>query len=128
MKQKYEVRLNMFKPTGKWHSEGAYESDKQSLWEIWREVREMRDVKKKLPGLVLGACDYNVHVEVPGHPHEHPHLIMLGQQFLEPLPEKTDGDEAVSEADGPLTKPCVGCCNPIPVDENEDLCDSCVPL
>ena len=33
-----------------------------------------------------------------------------------------------AEEDGPTAYPCAGCGNPIPIDDNEALCDSCIPL
>ena len=45
------------------------------LFEIWNEVKEMKN-KKILPGLVKGAWDYIISVDVPNHKNRHPKLIL----------------------------------------------------
>lgn len=75
--QMMTVKLNYFKPSGKWYSEAGYRTQHKPLFEIWREVREMREAGA-LPGLVEGAKEFIVSVDVPRHPHRHPHLVMLG--------------------------------------------------
>jgi hypothetical protein len=55
-----KVQLTYFKSGGKYYSDGEYETEKEQLWEIWDEIREMLKKGKK-PGF---------------HKHEHPRLIM----------------------------------------------------
>lgn len=43
-----KVKLTYFKETGKYYSEGEYESEERYPWDVHKEVRQM----KKLPGLV----------------------------------------------------------------------------
>lgn len=85
-----KVLLSYFKPNGKWYSDDEYETSKELLFEIWDEVRAMRDARR-LPGLVEGHSEYIVSVDVPDHPHRHPHLIML------PKEAETRSDEAQRE-------------------------------
>lgn len=69
------VKLDMFKRNGKWYSEGEYETEEKPLYQIWAEVRRMRD-ERRLPGLIEGHSDFIVSVDVPDHEHNHPHLII----------------------------------------------------
>ena len=69
------VELQYFRSSGKWYSEGSYESNKAGLWEIWAEVRTMQE-RCQLPGLISGADYPFILVDVPEHPHRHPHLII----------------------------------------------------
>ena len=72
----YVVKLEYFKRSGKWYESGKYISEKEALYGIWDEVRAMRS-SGNLPGLVKGAgSEFIISVDVPGHPHEHPHLIV----------------------------------------------------
>lgn len=69
------VELTYFKTNGKYYSSGDYKTKKQHLWEIWEEVREMQK-EKKLPGLVDGHSEFHITIDVPEHPHNHPHLVL----------------------------------------------------
>ena len=77
-----KVILQYFKPSGKWYSEGEYESSQTDLWMIWAEVEEFQ-VRGKLPGLVNGAREFIISVDVPEHPHRHPHLIIRPEYYVE---------------------------------------------
>jgi len=61
--------------TGKWYADGEYETKLLHMYEIFREVRKMRDARI-LPGLVREHSKYIVRVEVPGHDANCPHLIV----------------------------------------------------
>lgn len=76
----YIVKLSYFKTGGKWHSEGEYESEQEAIFQIWEEVTEML-LAGIWPGLVDGKYDYHVLIEVPGHPHDVPHLVVHGGRF-----------------------------------------------
>lgn len=69
--------LTYFKKNGKYYSDGSFVvAETTQLYEIWELVRAMRKAGA-LPGLVEGAGpEYTVLVNVPGHRHEHPHLIV----------------------------------------------------
>lgn len=69
------VRLNYFKFSGKWYSSGEYRTKEKDLWKIWEEVKTMR-IDGDLPGLVLGANEFIVLIDVPDHLYNHPHLII----------------------------------------------------
>lgn len=69
------VKLIYFKPSGKYYSEATYVSDKEQLYEIWDEVKQ-RMVVKKLWGLMIGHSEFHILVDIPKHPHRHPHLIL----------------------------------------------------
>lgn len=71
----WNVQLTYFKESGKYYSEGIYQSSQLHLWEIWDEVRELMKAGK-LPGLVDGARMKFVLVDVPDHPHRHLHLLI----------------------------------------------------
>lgn len=70
----YKVELIYFRKNGKYYTEGEYESSREYLYEIWEDVQKMhRD--KCLPGLRPEHSPFIVLVNVPDHPHDHPHLI-----------------------------------------------------
>jgi hypothetical protein len=72
-----EVRLTYFKKNGKYYESGAFTVDAiRSLLDIWQAVQEMRS-DGFLPGLCEGAGrEFIILINVPGHEHEHPHLLM----------------------------------------------------
>ncbi len=72
-----KVELIYFKSTGKYYTEGEYETEKPQLYEIWDEVQSLRKTKS-LPG-ILGD-EWIILVNVPGHPHEHPKLLFKWNQ------------------------------------------------
>ena len=71
----YRVQLTYFKPSGKYYSTGDYDTDREWMFEIFEEVRELRDAGN-LPHLVKGSKEFHILVEVPGHPHAYPALIV----------------------------------------------------
>lgn len=83
------VNLTYFKDTGKYYSEGKLEVPRvlptdvgglhagsiTPLFEIWAVVRHLQ-CEQQLPGLSEGHGNFTVLVEVPAHPHNHPHLVI----------------------------------------------------
>lgn len=79
----YKVKLLYFKnfggrhgKGGKYYSEGEYQTEEQDLGKIWDEVERKR-AAGDLPGLVPGAKEFHVLIDVPNHPINHPHLIVI---------------------------------------------------
>lgn len=71
-----KVKLTYFKAGGKYYSEASYYSAFDYLHDIWDEVEELRDWGK-LPGLASGGeKSWHILVECPGHPNDHPRLIV----------------------------------------------------
>jgi hypothetical protein len=73
-----KVELSYFRTDrpGKWYSDASYdEQDGFPLYEVWERVAVMQEART-LPGLIKGHSEYMVLVNVPGHPHEHPHLLV----------------------------------------------------
>ena len=70
-----KVQLTYFKDTGRYHCDGEYETEEDSLVEIWHEVRGMLKQEKR-PGLVDGHNGYHVLVNVAGHRNEYPRLML----------------------------------------------------
>jgi len=69
------AKLTYFKRSGKYYSSGEMEVDGNwDLFEIWRLIRDEQH-KGRWPGLTNGQHDFITLIEVPGHRHEHPHLI-----------------------------------------------------
>jgi len=69
------VKLTYFRPRGKYYSEGEFTVEAtQPLYKIWETIDRMIK-ENSLPGLVKGHSPYIVHVNVPGHIHEHPILL-----------------------------------------------------
>lgn len=77
-----KVLLIYYKPSGKYYSEASYQTKLEDLWNIWNEVEEMQ-VKGRLPGLVDGARDFIISVDVPEHQYNHPHLIIRPEFYIE---------------------------------------------
>jgi len=71
------VKLTYFKQSGKFYDKGEFKvHNSVSLLQIWDDVIERRD-SGNLPGLVEGAGkEFVILVNVPGHEHEHPRLVM----------------------------------------------------
>lgn len=70
------VKLTYFTPSGKYYSAGSYTTNKMGLYDIWDEVEDMR-AQKDLPGLSPSPSDFIILIDVPEHPHRHPHLILV---------------------------------------------------
>ena len=71
-----KVILTYFKVSGKYYSTGEYDAkDGQEMFQIWDAVRKLKD-NGALPGLVDGAKNYIISIDVPDHPYNHPHLIL----------------------------------------------------
>lgn len=68
------VRFTYFKPNGKLYSVGKYNTFKDYMFDVFKEVANMR-LEAKLPGLVEGHSNFIVLVECPDHPNNHPHLV-----------------------------------------------------
>ena len=71
------VRLTYFKRNGKFYDGGEFLASMHTpLFHIWENVRDMQE-QGRLPGLIDGAGKgYNILVNAPGHPHDHPHIVM----------------------------------------------------
>lgn len=70
-----KVKLTYFKESGKYYSDGEYDTKIKNLFDIWDEVRQMLDSGIR-PGLCDGANEFIVSVDVPDHEHNHPKLII----------------------------------------------------
>jgi hypothetical protein len=72
----YHVELTYFKTSGKYYSDGEFEASVDlALWEIFDLVQSKLD-NGNLPGLVHGAKEFYVLINVPNHPYNHPHLCI----------------------------------------------------
>lgn len=71
----YKVRLDYFNDNGKWKYSGDYMTSKRHLFEIWDEIRAMLKTEKPMPG-ITNTWKSHILVTVPGHPNDHPHLIV----------------------------------------------------
>ena len=83
------VKIDYFKPSGKWYSEAEFRATEWDLSQIWEEV-ETHILTHNAPGLApsSGGSDFefNVLINVPGHPHNHPHFLMLASRKKGPTP------------------------------------------
>jgi hypothetical protein len=77
-----KVNLIYYRLSGKFYAKGEYETEHEDLWMIWGEVELMLETGN-LPGLVHGAKEFIVSVDVPEHPHRHPHLIIKPENYRE---------------------------------------------
>lgn len=71
----FKVKLTYFKSSGKYYTDGEYETKETELYLIYREVRELKRMGK-LPGLAEGHSDFFVLAEVPDYPQAYPHLAI----------------------------------------------------
>jgi len=88
----FKVELTYFKDTGKYYTEGHLRvpttisrqfgglprGSVYPLWEVSNIVRYLSTVLM-LPGLATNHSAFTVLVNVPGHPHECPHLVLPGR-------------------------------------------------
>lgn len=74
----YTVNVTWFRQSGKYYTSGEYITQKVHLFEIFNEVRDMarRGIRPGLRDCEPGQNQYIGHMEVPGHDHDHPCLIM----------------------------------------------------
>lgn len=70
-----KVKLTYFKQSGKYYSEGEYDTEKEYLFKVFEEVKKMAE-DGCLPGLMSGRSEFHVLIDVPDHPHNHPHLVL----------------------------------------------------
>jgi len=74
-KPPFKVEIMYFKQSGKYYTDGSYQTDKLHMFEIFEEVEELFRHKRR-PGLVHGENEFYAVVSVPNHPHDHPALIL----------------------------------------------------
>ena len=68
------VKLQYFKPSGKYYTSGEYVTTKKHMHEIFEEVQH-KLLTRTLPGLVQGHSGFTVYVRAPEHVHDYPALI-----------------------------------------------------
>ena len=69
------VKLTYFRRSGKYYTEGEYNSEKRHMHEIFDEV-QLKSEMGTLPGLMKGHSDFIVLIDVPEHPNNHPRLVV----------------------------------------------------
>lgn len=120
-----KVQLTYFKPNGKYYARGEYETQVRSLaltwpvgvmapplYEISKEVAQLKG-RRRLPGLNPGHSDFHVLIDVPDHPHNHPHMIPVWDQ----KPRKLNVQDEDKQTDNDTPK------NPTLSTGVETLCD-----
>lgn len=71
---KYEVKLTYFKQSGKYYSEGRYETNKEYMYQIVEEVK-MLNIEEDLPDIGK-TSEFSILVTVAdNHPNGYPCLI-----------------------------------------------------
>ena len=76
------VQLTYFKPSGKYYTDGSYDSQLEDFYNVIEEVRQMR--RSKLPGLI-GGWTGAVLVAVDGLPHLLPEVVASVDPINTPL-------------------------------------------
>ena len=71
----YLVKLQYFKPGGKFYISAEFISNQIALHNIFYDIEQMAK-KRILPGLRENHPRYIVSVDVPDHPHNMPKLII----------------------------------------------------
>ncbi len=56
-KIKHTVELVYFKPSGKYYSEGSYQTEQETIYDIWKELDEL--LKTEWPGLIAPGSKEN---------------------------------------------------------------------
>lgn len=72
------ARLTYFKRSGTYYTEAEMPyADGTALHDVWAQVERLRECGE-LPGLNSGGrrSELVILVEAPGHPHDHPRLIL----------------------------------------------------
>lgn len=73
-KPRFRVRINYFKPSGKWYAEGTYESEADYYHDLVAEVQQMF-AENRCPGLADGPLKFYAHVLAEGAHNEVPFLV-----------------------------------------------------
>ena len=69
----HKVRLLYFKQTGKYYSDGEYETVHDSFHDVVKEIKQMK-IDGNLPGLVEGCREFIILLETQ-EPWGVPHII-----------------------------------------------------
>ena len=70
------VKLQYFKQSGKYYSDGEFEVDEsKEMFHIFEIVRNLSE-RGRLPGLIEGHSSFHVLVRAPGHRNDYPALIL----------------------------------------------------
>lgn len=73
--QKGKVKLTYFKESGKYYTDEIYETDKEMMYDVYDEVRQMQR-EGTLPGLVEGCGkEFTILITSEGVKHDVPQLI-----------------------------------------------------
>ena len=72
----HRIKLTYFKPSGKYYTDGEYQTERAQWWDVIDEIKEMRR-GGKLPGFCEGGGKWSIiHVDGDDHPGGYPVLIM----------------------------------------------------
>ena len=77
-----KVKLTYFRASGKYATEGEYETAYSALYVIWEEVAD-KNRSGTLPGVVAGTHMPLILIDVPEHEYNHPHMIVSRVPALE---------------------------------------------
>jgi len=105
-----KVKITYYKSTGKWYSDEEFESklpEGSALHHYWEELEQMFG-RNERPGLIDGENEFIVVIEVPGHEHAHPRMILPKGKSLWLCPKCGRDRRVPYDDDGKL----VPCCNP----------------
>jgi hypothetical protein len=84
---KHVVVLTYFKESGKYYTNGAYLTAWEHMYQIFDEVKRRQNAAFPAPGLSSNGSDYYILVEVPTHPHDHPHLVLRQPNTPKEVPD-----------------------------------------
>jgi hypothetical protein len=71
---KHKIKLSYFKASGKYYTDGEYETEHEHMWEVFDEIKQMQ-AEGRLPGLVPGCRAFTIFVDASAHPVGFPALI-----------------------------------------------------
>ena len=72
---KLAVKIDYFKPNGKWYTGHTYETEHKPLYKIWEEVRVNASAAGAPDHGVIHPLQFHIVINVPEHEHAHPHMI-----------------------------------------------------
>lgn len=73
MLHKHKINLTYFKASGKYYTDGSYETDKEWMSDVFEEVKAM----SQHPGLQGRWTEGFIHVTSPDHPNSFPGIIRV---------------------------------------------------
>lgn len=76
----HKVKLKYFKESGKFYSDGEFETTLENMYDIFDLVKLLK-YHGYLPGLFRGSIEFHITIDVPTHEFNYPALIPFNRNF-----------------------------------------------